>query len=99
MKKYYFKAVRKQLEKPTEPLYANCAAARCWVHAESEEEAYAKAAEKFQAEYAGSGMAVGEPVLTKSAELPVDWNYGYGDERQFVGAKEAEGWFGKEEIR
>ena len=39
MKKYFFEADRKQWEKPTEPKYLFCAAARTWAIAETEEEA------------------------------------------------------------
>lgn len=82
MKKYYFNAQKKQLEKPTEPLYVNCAPATCWVIAENEAEALELAEKKFRAKYHGSGTVLGKPVMTKCVELPVDWSYGYGDERR-----------------
>ena len=82
MKKYFFEAQKKQLEKPTEPLYVYCAKARCFVYAENEEEAAVLAEKKFQEKYYGSGTILGKPVLTKCADLPVDWSYGYGDERK-----------------
>lgn len=83
MKKYYFEADKKQWEKPTEPNYIFCTTAKTWAIADSEEAARAIALEKLAANYAGSGTLLDEPNLrlTKTAELPTDWNYGYGDER------------------
>ena len=82
MKKFYFELDKKQLEKPTEPMYVFCAPARAWAIAETEEEARAAAMAKLQAKYHGTGMYLGKDLrLVKSAELPADWNYGYGDER------------------
>lgn len=83
MTKFYFEADKKQWEKPTEPKYMFCATAKVWAIAETEEEARAIALEKLNAKYHGSGTLLDEPRLrlTKSAELPVDWSYGYGDER------------------
>lgn len=49
MKKYFYEAQKKQLEKPTEPLYLCCAKAKCWVIAGSEAEAEVLAAEKLHA--------------------------------------------------
>lgn len=99
MKKYYFKAQKLQLEKPTEPLYVNCAAARCWVLAEDEAEATALASEKFRQEYLGSGTLLGKPVLTKTAELPIEWSYGYGDDQQSGDTASIGPWPLMEEIR
>ena len=82
MKKYFYEAQKKQLEKPTEPLYVYCAKARCYVYAESEAEAEVLAAKKLDEKYHGSGVVLGKPVLTKTAERPVDWSYGYGDDRK-----------------
>lgn len=82
MKKYFFEAQKKQLEKPTEPLYVSCAKAVCIVYAENETEAAALAEQKLRAKYHGTGAVLGKPVLTKTAELPADWNYGYGDARR-----------------
>ena len=82
MKKYYFEAQKKQLEKPTEPSYVYCAPAKCFVLAESEAEAAVLAEKKLGEQYYGSGFVLGKPVLTKCVELPVDWSYGYGDERK-----------------
>lgn len=83
MKKYFFEADKLQLEKPTEPRYMFCAPARVWAVAETEEEARAAALKKLEAKYHGTGTLLDEPRLrlTKSAELPLDWSYGYGDER------------------
>lgn len=81
MKKYFFEADKKQLEKPTEPMYVFCAPARVWVLADSEEEARAAALEKFRAEYLGTGTLIGQKLrLTKVADAVTDWSYGYGDE-------------------
>lgn len=82
MKKYYFEAQKKQLEKPTEPLYVSCATAKCFVFAEDDAEAARKAAAKLEAEYYGTGIKLGVPHMTDCVELPVDWNYGYGDDRK-----------------
>ncbi len=82
MKKYFYEAQKKQLEKPTEPLYVSCAKAVCFVCAESEAEAAVLAEKKLRAKYHGAGVVLGKPVLTKTAELPTDWNYGYGDARK-----------------
>lgn len=82
MKKYYFEAQKKQLEKPTEPSYIHCAAATCFVLAGSEAEAVALAEKKLAGQYNGTGFILGKPVLTKCVELPVDWSYGYGDGRR-----------------
>jgi len=82
MKKYYFEVDKKQLEKPTEPLYVFCAPARTWAIADSEEQARSLALEKLNAKYHASGMYLGQELrLTNVADLPADWNYGYGDER------------------
>lgn len=82
MKKYYFQAQKKQLEKPTEPSYVYCAPAKCFVLAESEAEAAVLAEKKLREMYHGTGVVLGKAELTKCAELPVDWSYGYGDERK-----------------
>ncbi len=82
MKKYYFQAQKKQLEKATEPSYVYCAPAKCFVLAESEAEAAALAEAKLREMYHGTGVVLGRAVLTKCAELPVDWSYGYGDGRK-----------------
>lgn len=82
MKKYFYEAQKKQLEKPTEPFYVYCAPAKCFVTAESEEEAAVLAQKKLTEQYQGTGVVLGKPVLTKVADLPVDWSYGYGDERK-----------------
>ena len=83
MKKYFFEVDKKQLEKPTEPLYVFCAPARVWAIADSEEEARAAALEKLRAKYHGTGTLLGRDLrLTKVTDAAVDWNYGYGDERR-----------------
>ena len=82
MKKYMFEAYRKQLEKPTEPRYIFNTSAKVTVYAEDEEEAKILAADKLSEEYYGTGIALGEPILSGCWDLPVDWSYGYGDERK-----------------
>lgn len=85
MKKYFYEAQKKQLEKPTEPLYVSCAKARCWVVAENEDEAAVLASAKLHGQYDSAGTVLGRPVLTKCVELPVDWSYGYGEARRSGG--------------
>lgn len=82
MKKYYFQAQKKQLEKPTESAYVYCAPAKCFVLAENEAEAAVLAGKKLREMYHGTGVVLGRAELTKCVELPVDWSYGYGDERK-----------------
>ncbi len=83
MKKFYFEADKKQWEKATEPKYMFCPAARTWAIAETEEEARAAALQKLNAKYHGTGTLIDDTNLrlTKTADLPVDWSYGYGDSR------------------
>lgn len=81
MKKFYCEAPKRQWEKPTEPKYIFCTTAKTIVYAENEAEAVAKAGEKLRQEYYGTGVLLGGVTITKSADLPVDWNYGYGDGR------------------
>lgn len=83
MKKYYFEADKKQWEKPTESNYVFCPTAKTWAMADSEEEARAIALKKLAADYAGTGTLLDEPNLrlTQTADLPTDWNYGYGSDR------------------
>ena len=90
MKKYFYQAQKKQLEKPTEPLYVYCAPAICWVIAENEDEAAELAAKKLHEKYDGTGVVLGTPVLTKTTDLPIDWSYGYGDARKSGAMTEAE---------
>ena len=82
MKKYYCEATKKQWEKPTEPKQFLCATAKTWVIADSEEEAIKLATAKLDDKYHGSGSILGEARITKVTDLPVDWNYGYGDGRK-----------------
>lgn len=82
MKKYFFEVDKTQLEKPTEPKYVFCAPARVWAMAESEDAARADALDKLRAKYHGTGTLLGQDLrLTKAVDVPVDWNYGYGDGR------------------
>lgn len=82
MKKYFFEANKKQLEKPTEPLYVFCKPAEIAVCAEDEQAAQALAEQKLREKYHGTGFLLGQVRLVGSAELPVDWSYGYGDARK-----------------
>ena len=81
MKKYFFEASKKQLEKPTEPKYLFCPAASLTVVAENEDEALKKAGEEFRCRFLATGVLLGEIRLTGSRDLDDDWNYGYGDGR------------------
>ena len=87
MKKYIFEAAKKQLEKPTEPKYVFCPEARVSVFAESEAEAKVLAAAKLREGYLGTGFLTGVLRLAATADMAVDWNYGYGDARG-TGTKE-----------
>lgn len=82
MKKYYFEAAKKQLEKATEPYYICCAKAQTWVMAENAEEAAKLACAKLHAKYDGTGVVLGEVTYVAEYDLPVDWSYGYGDQRK-----------------
>ncbi len=81
MKKYFFEASKKQLEKPTEPKYLFCPAASLTVLAEDEKEALEKARKGFRCRFLATGVYLGEIRMTGSRELDADWNYGYGDGR------------------
>lgn len=82
MKKYLFEAAKKQLEKPAEPKYVFCAAAKTTVCAENKETALTLAQEKLRREYSGSGIQLGQVKLVAEYDLPTDWSYGYGDARR-----------------
>ena len=82
MKKYEFEASRKQLEKPTEPKYLFNTTAKTIVYAEDECEAEILAKDKLEQEYYGTGVVLGEPLMVRCSELPIDWSYGYGDARR-----------------
>lgn len=81
MKKYVFEAAKGQLEKPTEPKYLFCTTAKTIVFAETEEEARVLAERDLRRMYYGTGVKLGEAKCVGCAELPVDWNYGYGENR------------------
>lgn len=82
MKKYVYEAFRKQLEKPTEPKCVFNATAKTIVYANDEAEAKILAEDKLAEAYAGTGIVLGEALLVSVSELPVDWSYGYGDDRR-----------------
>jgi hypothetical protein len=82
MKKYVYEAAKNQWEKPTEPRYIFCRKAQIAVTAETEEEARAIAAARLREQYLGTGVILGEVQLADIKDLPVDWSYGYGDERR-----------------
>lgn len=81
MKKYYFEADRKQWEKSSQPKYMFCATAKTWAIAETEEAARAIALKKLEASYYETGILLDDLQLTNVADLPTDWNYGYGESR------------------
>ena len=83
MKKFYFEITRKLLEKPTEPKNLFKAPGRCWVIAEDEAEARKLAFCKLRCKHYGTGILIypDSLTLTATAELPTDWNYGYGEAR------------------
>ena len=82
MKKYYYEAQKKQLEKESEPFYICCSKTRCWVIAEDEAEAEKLAYAELRAKNHATGAVFGKLVMTKCVELPVDWSYGYGENRK-----------------
>lgn len=81
MKKYIYEAARVQWEKPTEPKSRFCAPATVIVYAEDETEAIQMADKQLTDAYLGTGVLLQDLHLVDSCDLPVDWNYGYGDER------------------
>ena len=81
MKKYIFETDKTQWEKPTEPKYVFCAPAQVTVCAETETEAKALAEGKLRQQYAGTGFLLGSVRLAQVIDMPVDWSYGYGDDR------------------
>ena len=81
MKQYFFEADKTQHEKPTEPKYVFCPPARVRVCAETEAEALALAEKEFARQYAGTGILLGTIRMIETRDLPIDWSYGYGDER------------------
>ena len=88
MKKYFFEATKKQWEKPTEPKQYLCATAKVTVCAENLRKAKVLAADELHKTYPAVGTVIGELRLIGEAELPVDWNYGYGDGRKKGNAKD-----------
>lgn len=82
MKKYVYEAAKRQLEKPTEPLYMFCPTAKVTVYAGTEEEARVLAEAKLHELHDGTGVVLSEANFVRCDELPVDWSYGYGDERK-----------------
>lgn len=82
MKKYVYEASKKQLEKPTEPKYIFCHTSQVIVYAETDEEALVLAEAKLRARNHGTGVVLSPAKLVRCDELPVDWSYGYGDERK-----------------
>ena len=90
MKKYVYEAARRQWEKPTEPKYRFNAPAIVTVCADSETEAIEKADRQLTAEYFGTGVVLQDLRLVKTIDLPVDWNYGYGDDRGTGSASDRE---------
>ena len=81
-KKYLFEAEKKLTERSYPGPYLFVAPAQVLVLASGEEEARQKAAEKLQKAWHGTGVELGELKLVRSDALPVDWSYGYGDDRK-----------------
>jgi hypothetical protein len=83
MKKYTFEADRYPHEKPLEPKHIFTPPASIAVTAENEAEAIKKAEAGLNKAYYGSGILLGDIRLAKTDDLPVDWNYGYGENRVY----------------
>ena len=81
MKEYVFEAAKKQLDRTTQPKYVFCPDARITVFAETEEEAAGLAEQELRQKFLGTGFLTGKLRLAQVIDLPLDWNYGYGDGR------------------
>ena len=83
MKKYFYEADKRLKEKAYQS-YArvHTMPAVIIVYAESEKDAEKLAREKLRAIYQGSGVLLENFRLARCADVPVDWSYGYGDERR-----------------
>ncbi len=81
MKKYVFEAAKKQLDRTTESLYEFCPPATITICAAKKNDALKKAKAALHDKYVGTGFVLGEVKLVSENDLPVDWNYGYGDKR------------------
>jgi len=81
MKKYIYEAGQKLLDRPTQNNYLFVPTVKITVIAENETEAIEKADRELTKEYLGTGIWLYDLHLVRSYELPVDWSYGYGDER------------------
>lgn len=81
MKRYVFEADKHLHEKTREPKYIFTPHARIAVYAENDDEALEKARAGLDREYHGTGILLGAMRPVKADEVPVDWNYGYGEGR------------------
>ena len=99
MKKYIYEAAKKQLEKPTEPKYMFCHTVQAIVYADSKAKAKKLAEEKLHEMTAGTGVVIGEAQFVACYDLPVDWSYGYGDERKTGATKKIKNLTGNYVIR
>ena len=81
-KKYLFEAEKSLTERSYPGPYLFVAPAQVSVLASDEEDARQKAAAKLQKAWHGTGVELGELTLVRSDALPVDWSYGYGDDRK-----------------
>ena len=99
MKKFVFEADKKQLEKSTEPKYMFCHTAKVTVCAESKSKAKKLAEEKLREINHGTGVVLSEPRFVASYDLPVDWSYGYGDDRKSGATKKIKNLTGNNVIR
>jgi len=81
MKKYFFEADKTQWEKPTERLSLFVKPAAVTVCAADEAEALELAKAALRKKYHATGVILGEPRKVAEVDLPVDWSYGYGDDK------------------
>ena len=81
-RKYLFEAAKTLAERSYPGPYQFVAPAQVLVLASDETEAREKAAAKLKKAWQGTGVQLGELKLVRSDALPVDWSYGYGDDRK-----------------
>jgi hypothetical protein len=81
MKKYVFEAKKKLLDRPSQPNYLFAPPASVTFIADDETTALERADKALTEQYLGTGVLLSDLHLVRCDELPVDWNYGYGDER------------------
>lgn len=82
LKKYVYESDIQRREKPMEYKYMFAKPCAVTVYAENEEHALKLATGAIKTRLYQTGiLPVGEPRLVRVDDLPVDWSYGYGDER------------------